>query len=222
MILAIDTSGQRCGLALWNGKLLDYTETRDNLRHNEVLLSRLRDLLQRNHFQLSNLKAVAVSSGPGSFTGLRVGMAVAKGLCWSQQLPLITVPTLEGLAAGVPARLKRVVPLMPARASEVYWVLYEYEERSWKQQSDYSVCEVAKLSEVIHGSVFLCGEGFERHYDALVSSFASRRLVIDETESLEPLVISTARLAERRYLDAQCDDLKASEPEYFYPFPITK
>ena len=79
MILTLDTSGSRCGVALWAGGLLANTETLDNLRHNEVLFDRLHDLMSRHNVGLPDLTAVAVSSGPGSFTGLRVGMAAAKG-----------------------------------------------------------------------------------------------------------------------------------------------
>jgi tRNA threonylcarbamoyladenosine biosynthesis protein TsaB len=222
MILTLDTSGSRCGVALWADGLLGYTETLDNLRHNEVLFDRLGDLMDRHHAALSDLTAVAVSSGPGSFTGLRVGMAAAKGLCWSLKLPLIAVPTLEGWAASVPPRLERVVPLMPARAREIYWCRFEHDGVSWNQIGDYSVSEVGTLQTLVDGVVYLCGEGYDRHKAELDESFADRRLTLTESEFLEPLVVSTARLAAERFAVGRFDDLMKTEPEYFYPFPRNK
>lgn len=221
MILTIETSGLRCGVALWDGRLIDFTETVDNLRHNEVLFNRINTLLYRAHVAMKDLSAVAVSSGPGSFTGLRVGMAAAKGLCWTLKIPLIAVPTLEGLAASVPPHLKRVLPLMPARAREVYWCLYEYADGRWNRQGDYSVSDVAAVNEAVQGNVFLCGEGYNRHHAELEALFAGRRLILNEGDSLAPLVISTAQLAAQRFVQADFEDLMKAEPEYFYPFPRT-
>ncbi|HEX7343911.1 MAG TPA: tRNA (adenosine(37)-N6)-threonylcarbamoyltransferase complex dimerization subunit type 1 TsaB, partial [bacterium] len=91
MILALDTSGSRCGVALWSSDLIGHRESDSALRHNELLLHQIQALLAVYEVGRADLRAVAVSSGPGSFTGLRVGLAVAKGLCWSLRLPLICV-----------------------------------------------------------------------------------------------------------------------------------
>jgi tRNA threonylcarbamoyladenosine biosynthesis protein TsaB len=175
--------------------------------------------MDRSQVRLGDLTAVAISSGPGSFTGLRVGMAAAKGLCRALNLPLIAVPTLEALAASVPPRLQRALPLLPARAREVYWRLFEHDGNRWNPVGDYTVRDVGKVNEVVKGSVFLCGEGYGRHRAELDVLFADRRLELAEPESLEPLVVSAARLAAERYSLEQFDDLIQTEPEYFYPFP---
>jgi len=221
MILTMDTSGRCCGVALWDAGRIEFVETVDNLRHNEVLFERLRELLNRSAVLPSDLKAVAVSSGPGSFTGLRVGMAAAKGLCWSLNIPLIAISTLEGLAASVPRRVQRVLALMPARAREVYWNLFEHDSAHWNPRGSFSVSEVAEVSQAVQGSVFLCGEGYQRHRQELDAQFADRRLELAAKEVLEPLVASIARLAAERFARGHFDDLIKTEPLYFYPFPRT-
>jgi len=219
LILALDTSGSRCGVALWEKNLLGYVESDSSLRHDEVLLGQIQELLEQHKINPQGLSAIAVSSGPGSFTGLRVGMATAKGLCWTWNLPLICVGTLEALAASVPARLGRTLTLMPARAREVYWRLHEHRAEGWVALGNCSASDISALPDAISGNVFLCGEGYQRHREDFDQLFGSRRLTLSANEMLEPLVVSTARLAARRLAAGQFDDLMRAEPEYHYPFP---
>ncbi|RJP73645.1 MAG: tRNA (adenosine(37)-N6)-threonylcarbamoyltransferase complex dimerization subunit type 1 TsaB [Candidatus Zixiibacteriota bacterium] len=223
MILALDTSGPRCGVALWNettaGELTAFLESDADLRHNEMLLDQIRTLQSWNREAFASLTAVAVSSGPGSFTGLRVGMSVAKGLCWVWKLPLVTVPTLAGLAESAPPRVQRALPLMPARAREVYWRLFEYGLEGWTASADHTVSEVDRIPEAVQGPVFLCGEGYARHRAELDRRFSGRRIELEPGETQEPLVVATARLAAQRLLGGRIADLKNAEPEYYYPFP---
>ncbi|MBU1881052.1 tRNA (adenosine(37)-N6)-threonylcarbamoyltransferase complex dimerization subunit type 1 TsaB, partial [bacterium] len=135
MILAIDTTGFKCGTALWDNGRITLLETEEKLRHNEVIFAQIQQLLQDQNSSLADVEAVAVSSGPGSFTGLRVGMAVAKSLCWSLEIPFIAVPTLEGLANCAPADIYSVISIMPARADEVYWSHFAYENNRWEDQT---------------------------------------------------------------------------------------
>jgi len=109
MILGIDTTGMDCSVAIWHEELIGVRTIEGGLRHNERLLSEIDTLLSAESIACDKLDAIAVSSGPGSFTGLRVGMATAKGLCIAWDIPFIAVPTLDGLA----------------RANEAYWTLFE-------------------------------------------------------------------------------------------------
>ncbi|TKJ38566.1 tRNA (adenosine(37)-N6)-threonylcarbamoyltransferase complex dimerization subunit type 1 TsaB [candidate division LCP-89 bacterium B3_LCP] len=219
MILAIDTSGTDCGAALWEDSLIDSIIIAGALRHNEVLLKLIDRVLYNNEVKPSDISVVAVSSGPGSFTGLRVGMAVAKGLCLSWSLPLVAVPTLEGLANCVPFSAGNAMTLMPARATEVYWALFHAEKSEWVSKSSDTVSDIADLAKVCQRDLFLYGEGYTKHQDVLDRLFLNRRVTLPETESLLPLAVATAKLAADRFLKGQIDDVMNSEPNYCYSFP---
>ncbi len=219
MILAIDTSSRQCGVALWKRDLIACSEIEANLRHNEVLLTLIADLLKAQNLQPQDLAAVAVSSGPGSFTGLRVGMAAAKALCWAWKKPLLTVPTLEGLAASVPGQISRILPLISARARELYWSLFERKGAELQQLGDCSVSEISSLGQKVTGEVFLCGDGYGRHSLELEAQFSGRQIALPEGESLPPLAATIARLAAAKLHRAEFADLYSAEPGYYYAFP---
>ncbi len=104
MLLAIDTATRATGVCLANGAQILAEHIWHSERYHTVELApEVAVLLQRNHVDLNDLEAVAVASGPGSYTGLRIGMALAKGIALAQRIPLIGVPTLDILAAAQPA-----------------------------------------------------------------------------------------------------------------------
>ena len=220
MILAIDTSGSHCGVALWQDSLVGFLESDKKLKHNEILLSQIKYLLKQYDVINEIIDDIAVASGPGSFTGLRVGMAAAKGLCWSWKIPLIAISTLEGLVAALPKSINRALPLMPARANEVYWALFERDMSGWRRQCDDSVIDISALNDSFQGDVFLCGEGYEKHKADLDSLLKNRITKTAPSERNDPLVVSTARLAKKRLDVGVCDDLMQTEPIYCHPFPI--
>ncbi len=222
MILALDTSGTQCCTVLWDGEVVAQAQPEGQLRHNELLLFQMQRLLAESKVLPEQLQAVVVSSGPGSFTGLRVGMAVAKGLCWSWNLPLIAIPTLDGIAAGVPNRFPQVLALMPARAREVYWRLFQNRSGNWEPKGELSIGEIGSLGSMIAGAVFLCGEGYELHRAELDVFFTGRVLSLEPGETLPSLAVNTARLAEKRLKLGQVEDLKTCEPQYCYAYPRIK
>lgn len=222
MILAIDTSGENCGVALWRKELIGFRVVSEKLRHNEVLFTQIKSILTDFDVKVDSLSAVAVSSGPGSFTGLRVGMAAAKGLCWAWKLPFIAVPTLEGLAEAVPPRIKRVLALMPARATEVYWALFENVEGKWLRQTEDQVSDVSHLRDACRTEIFLFGEGYDKHRSLLDNLFAGQRITLYHGARVDALAVSTARLAENRFAEGRYDDLMETEPKYCYAFPRRK
>ncbi len=217
MILALETSGRKCGVALWDDELRGWSETEGDLRHNEILFLQVDALLEENGVSPADLRAVAVSSGPGSFTGLRVGMAAAKGLSWSLHLPFLAIPTMEAMVRTAPADKKRVLTLMPARADEVYWALFEIENGRWIRRTADDTIEIGDLPRVCSGNVFLCGEGFRQHRQRLLELFSGR--LIHPDESLPPTVIGVAQEAAGRFRRGHFDDLMKTEPNYCYAFP---
>ncbi len=128
-ILALDSSGLVASVAIMQDDTLlgEYT-TNHKKTHSQTLLPMLAQLMEELKLEMSDLDAIAVAGGPGSFTGLRIGSATAKGLGLAADLPLIHVPTLEGLAYNLWGTDAYVCPLMDARRNQVYTGVYYYEE----------------------------------------------------------------------------------------------
>jgi tRNA threonylcarbamoyl adenosine modification protein YeaZ/ribosomal-protein-alanine acetyltransferase len=126
-ILAIDTSGLVGAVAIADGDLLlaqfsiQYKTT-----HSEILMPMLDDICKKIHLDLSSIDAVAVAKGPGSFTGLRIGAATAKGLALALDKPIIPVPTVDAIAYNLYGNEKVICPMMDARRNQVYTGLYTF------------------------------------------------------------------------------------------------
>ena len=126
-ILGLDSSGLVAGVAVVEDDILlaEYT-TNYKKTHSQTLLPMLDELRNMIELDMDTIDAVAVASGPGSFTGLRIGSATAKGLGLALKKPLVEVPTLEGLAWNLWGTSKLVCPLMDARRNQVYTAAYEF------------------------------------------------------------------------------------------------
>lgn len=126
-ILAIDSSGMVASVALVEDNVLRAEFTvNDKKTHSQTLLPMLEELKESLGLELETVDAIAIAAGPGSFTGLRIGSATAKGLGLALNKPLVEVPTLEGLAYNLYGTEKLVCPMMDARRSQVYTGIYEY------------------------------------------------------------------------------------------------
>ncbi len=125
-ILAIETATMAGGAALLEKERL-IAECRIDIRfrHSERLLWAIDHLLEVGQTALTDIAAIAVSSGPGSYTGLRVGLATAKGLAMGSQKPLVMVPTLEAMAAAFPYCRALIAPFLYSRRTEVHWALFD-------------------------------------------------------------------------------------------------
>ena len=131
-ILALEASGKVAGCALWeDDALLGEISLQNGLTHSQTLMPMVDNLFRSLNMEIGSIDAVAVTSGPGSFTGLRIGAATVKGLAYALQVPVIPVPTLECLAAGLymdgsAADSCLVCPIMDARRGQVYTGIYRY------------------------------------------------------------------------------------------------
>ena len=126
-ILAIDSSGMVASVALWEDELIlaefsmNYKKT-----HSQTLLPMLEDVREKIDLDMTTIDVIAVAAGPGSFTGLRIGSATAKGLGFALEKPIIPVPTVDGLAYNLYGTDKVVCPIMDARRSQTYTGLYTF------------------------------------------------------------------------------------------------
>jgi tRNA threonylcarbamoyladenosine biosynthesis protein TsaB len=134
-ILHIETATEVCSVNIASGgKLLAYRETTESRSHAALLFVFIQELLQTANLTVDDLDAVAVSMGPGSYTGLRIGVSTAKGLCYGSNIPLLAIPTLESMCYGMLNNLNHtsnsigndvlLAPMIDARRMEVYTALY--------------------------------------------------------------------------------------------------
>jgi tRNA threonylcarbamoyladenosine biosynthesis protein TsaB len=129
LILNIDTSSEKASIAVARNGVTIYISVNTEQRDHAGWIHQAIDVaLKQLGEQVTNLKAIGVTSGPGSYTGLRVGMATAKGLCYALQIPLITINTLEAMThAALTETADLFCPLIDARRMEVYTALYDNE-----------------------------------------------------------------------------------------------
>lgn len=131
IILSIETSTSICSVALHeNGQLLILREIEESGAHSQKLMDLIDSVLSVHRLEVKDLKGIAVSEGPGSYTGLRIGVSTAKGLAFSADLPLIGVSTLKALALGASKELKEagvIVAMLDARRMEIYREVFDSE-----------------------------------------------------------------------------------------------
>lgn len=129
-IIALDSSGLAASVALLEDTgLVGEYNIQYKKTHSQTLLPMLEELKNQVELDLSTVDAIAIASGPGSFTGLRIGSATAKGLAYALEIPIIEIPTLQGLACNLYGTDKLVCPIMDARREQVYTGIYAFEEK---------------------------------------------------------------------------------------------
>jgi tRNA threonylcarbamoyladenosine biosynthesis protein TsaB len=159
-VLAIETSTLAGGVALCEeDRVVGSTLLDVALTHSERLMSMVDRLLQDCRWTLAQVEGLAVSIGPGSFTGLRVGAATAKGLALALGLPIAAVPTLDALAANLPFAAAPVCPLLDARKGEVYACLYQWIGDVMERRSDYTALPPEDVAVWLPTPVIVLGDG---------------------------------------------------------------
>jgi tRNA threonylcarbamoyladenosine biosynthesis protein TsaB len=158
--LALETSTLAGGVALVDGErvigeyLLDVRVT-----HSERLMPAIDRLLTDAGWTVADLDGLAVAVGPGSFTGLRIGLSTAKGLAWARGIPLAAVPTLDAMAASLPFSGWPVCPVLDARKGEVYCSLYRWDGMAMSRQWDYLALAPDELAARLGEPTVLLGDG---------------------------------------------------------------
>lgn len=167
-ILAIESSGQTAGVALWEDDLiLAEFSILAKKTHSQTLLPMLEDVRGKMDLDMETIDAFAVSGGPGSFTGLRIGSATAKGFGFALGKPIISVPTLEGMAYNLYGIDKLICPLMDAKRNQVYTGLYEfsrngengYDINVIKEQCAVPIEEILQACNASGREVIFLGDG---------------------------------------------------------------
>ena len=163
LLLAFETSAKAASVALFgDGKLLGESYQNTGMTHSQTLMVMAEDTLKTAGMTAADVTAVAVAEGPGSFTGVRIGVAAAKGFTWGRELPCCGVSTLEAMAAGLGIYEGYICPCMDARRSQVYNALFLAENGKLTRYSEDRAISLEDLSNELasyNGSITLVGDG---------------------------------------------------------------
>jgi tRNA threonylcarbamoyladenosine biosynthesis protein TsaB len=177
-ILALDSTAIAASVALCDGEKLlgEYTIQNGNT-HSETLLPMVESLLKAFDLTPRDMDLFAVSAGPGSFTGVRIGVATVKGLAFGSQTPCIGVSTLEALAQNLIDSDGLICPVMNARRKQVYTALFHCKDRKLTRLSPDDAIAIAELDEILKkypdDPIRLCGDGYDISTELLTTSTVS-------------------------------------------------
>lgn len=177
IILSLESSAKSASVALSkDGKLLAQSFQNSGLTHSCTLLPMAEDLLKNVGLKISDVDAVAVAHGPGSFTGIRIGVSAAKGLCWGADKPAIGVSTLEAMAwnGEYAPEGSTICCAMDARRNQVYNALFTFEKGSLKRLREDRAISLAELGEDLKnfpGHIVVVGDGAQLCYNYIKDIF---------------------------------------------------
>jgi tRNA threonylcarbamoyladenosine biosynthesis protein TsaB len=159
MLLALDTATQRASIALHDGMVLRAECTWESAnRHTVTLLPRVVQMLEASELTPDDLTAIGVCIGPGSYTGVRIGVAVAKGLASARKLPLVGITTLDILAAAQPEDSRPLYAVFTAGRTRVGYARYRWREGAWTAETGVQVVTWKELTGAIQAPGILVGE----------------------------------------------------------------
>jgi len=212
-ILCIETASTNCSVAIGvNGKIFALKEDYDSsYSHAERLHNFVKEILEENNLKLSNLDAIAVSKGPGSYTGLRIGVSAAKGLCFSLDLPLISVATLSSLANQVDSD-GIIIPMMDARRMEVYTAVFNKDKKQIEDTSAKILDEKSYSKYLEEQIVYFIGSGVEKFKK--ICEHPNARYIEDKLPSAAQMV----SLAAIKHKKSDFEDVAYFEPYYLKDF----
>ncbi len=199
LILAFETSAKAASVALTeNGKLLGESYQNTGLTHSQTLMVMAEDVLKQCGKTAADVNAVAVAEGPGSFTGVRIGVAAAKGFAWGKEIPCYGVSTLEAMAESLGAFDGYVCSCMDARRSQVYNALFLAENGKLTRISEDRAIALADLKEELKKldkPVFLVGDGANLCYTTLHTEVPN--LILPPEHRVHQRAVGVAILANR-------------------------
>lgn len=230
LILSLETSTTICSAALHDdGKLLSSKELLTPQSASSQLAPIIDQLLKESKILPKEIKAVAVASGPGSYTGLRIGVATAKGLCYGLQIPLIAINTLELMAYQVvnsstspsppergPGGEALLCPMLDARRMEVYCFLSDL-DLNIVEPTQAKIMDEQSFSEWLDQNVILFfGNGADKCRDIINHSNAKF------IEGINPSAIQLGEMAFQKFSKSEFEDLSSFEPHYLKEFMVKK
>ena len=219
-IILIETSTALCSVALAeDGVITAYKESSAPKAHASLTAVFIDEILKEKGLTMSDCKAVCVSMGPGSYTGLRVGVSTAKGLCFGSGLPLIAVGTLDTLVAqaqvsGQIGNARYVVPMVDARRMEVYTAIFTPEGKQITETAPMIIDENSFAEQLAEGEVLFIGDGAGKCADMIKHPNA-------KFIQCNPQASAMLSPAQTAYKEKRFEDVAYFEPFYLKEFVAT-
>jgi tRNA threonylcarbamoyladenosine biosynthesis protein TsaB len=215
MLLAIDTSTRQVGVAIYDGNtILAESTWISQDYHTAELAPAVQYILKHAGIEASSLKALAVATGPGSFTGLRIGMALAKGIALACRLPVIGVPSLDVVAYGQPVLDLPLAAVLSAGRKRLAVGWYQAHEHSWQPSGQVEVMDVQALSERIQSPTLVCGELTEEDRRLLGRRYRNVHMTSPARSMRRPSYL--AEIGYRRWLRGKVNDPATLAPIYLH------
>ena len=216
LILAFETTAKAGSVALLeDNRLLAESYQNTGLTHSQTLMVMAEDMLKAAGKSMADVTAVAVAEGPGSFTGVRIGVAAAKGLAWGGELPCYGVSTLESMALTLGAYQGYVCPVMDARRSQVYNALFYVNSGVMERVREDRAIALSDLAEELKAlkePIFLVGDGSNLTYNTLRDSIPS--LVLPPEHRMHQRAGGVALAAAKKIAAGDPGDAAAMVPNY--------
>lgn len=203
------------GVAVADDSLGLIAETRLNVKttHSERLMTVIDQVMTQSGLALDVIDAYAVASGPGSFTGLRIGLSTAKGLAYATGKPVVAIPTLEAFAWNFPFCRYPVCTMLDARRGEVYAAVYRWEDNSFVREIAETSVRVEDLLTRLFGTVLFAGEG-ARAYRERIAAVMGGRAVFAPSDKMVPAPANIAALGLKKVAAGDFTDAFAAVPLY--------
>lgn len=215
LILNIETATKNCSVALAKeGKTIAIREiATQNFSHAEKLHVFIEELFAETNLKLHDLNAIAVSQGPGSYTGLRIGVSAAKGLCYALSIPLLAIDTLELLARKIEIENGIIVPMIDARRMEVFCAFFDSNYNKIRETKSEIIDETSyqEISETLH----LIGDGAIKLKDTLTDTKFQYYPEIEFPSAAEMALVSY-----EKFQNNQFEDVAYFEPFYLKDFVL--
>lgn len=215
-ILNIESSSTNCSVSLTkNGDLISIKENNDEkYSHSTKLHSFINEVISDSKITINELSAIAVSKGPGSYTGLRIGVAAAKGLCFSLDIPLISVSTLLVLSKQIKISSGLIIPVLDARRNEVYSAIYDANYKLVKKESPKLIDSKSFENFSNDNQLYFIGSGQQKCRELIKSN---NNLIFHNNESL-PSSKEMADISYQKFISSDFEDLAYFEPAYLKNF----
>ncbi len=225
-ILCIETATDVCSVALSVDGLCQIEEQLSTgLRHSSGLTQLVSDILKGSQLNLTDINAIAISDGPGSYTGLRVGLSSSKAFCYALDIPLISVPTLDAIAENAKNIISeksqyQILSTIDARRMEVYCALYDNVLSSLSDTTNliYSEDSIEHLLSTVSGTLYIVGNGAAKLHKLYVDKGLPKRIKLLPFEcSAEHMV----QIAYDKYGKSEYSDIAYHTPFYYKSPNIT-
>ena len=217
-ILHIETSTKNCSVSIANcGELISLKEINTGeYSHAEMLHPLINEALLESKLTIKDIEAIAVGKGPGSYTGLRIGVSAAKGLCFANDIPLISINSLEILAQSITIDRGLIIPMIDARRMEVYAAIYDQNYNAVRETKAEIIDSHSFLDELQNQKVYFLGDGAKK----------CKEIILHENavfiENVFPSAKKMATISYHKFKNESTEDVAYFEPFYLKNFVATQ